>query len=417
MQCGLIKLEKGDENMNIITGSRAFFILIYLINCGQSSYKQLRLLFGEKTYECTKDSMQKLVRAKYVESFGTKSSKTFFITKLGYNTFFNRYNEDYFDQYNFRYKPALKVPVLDTKTADRVNRQNYEFFISKQIAHEVSIKAISENICGYIPIPEFKNRLKRKCLLSTQQIQGSFCSLAFYIFSNSNSNRTASIFFVYHMYDRNFTINDTTECNLFQLIKEQVIIELNKKGAFAEKYEYKAVFIYSNYDLVYQTLKYSQISASKREYAKKNNPNYFHCRGRLIDESMELGESNIFLLVNDSDFSILTEKICSVLLGEFSNKVLKDNYNLSNFRCWLPVCDNSFGSLTRSLEIITGKDKRGLSCSDMPFFITKNQIPFLRIVLRENYRIISYEKLKDNVIYVYEAKSHGFKCERIGEIL
>lgn len=122
--------------MNIIKNSRAYYILLCLYFYKQMGYAQLKHIFGAKSFECTKDAMQKLVRAKYVEKIQKQGINSFALTQTGHSIC-QRY---------FPSKVFCK-PVSSANALDRVNRVNYERFIFHQLRYQLQSKTTVNEVC------------------------------------------------------------------------------------------------------------------------------------------------------------------------------------------------------------------------------------------------------------------------------
>ena len=135
--------------MNIIKNSRAYYILRYLYFYNQMGYAQLKHIFGAESFECTKDAMQKLVRAGYVEKIQKQGINSFALTQNGYHICQRYFPPD-----------AFCKPVRSASTLDRVNRVNYERLIFYQFRNRLKDKTPVNDVYAMYFAPDEKEKLQ-----------------------------------------------------------------------------------------------------------------------------------------------------------------------------------------------------------------------------------------------------------------
>lgn len=183
--------------MNIIKNSRAYYVLLCLYFYKQMGYAQLKHIFGAESFECTKDAMQKLVRAGYVEKIQKQGINSFALTQNGYHICQRYFPPD-----------AFCKPVRSANALDRVNRVNYERFIFHQLRYQLQSKTTVNEVCEGYFAPNEKEDLASREPLAVQQIQGS--TMSFALITKSREGRWTMYCFFF-LYDKNKVFNETTE--------------------------------------------------------------------------------------------------------------------------------------------------------------------------------------------------------------
>lgn len=265
--------------MNIIKKSRAYYILRYLYYYQQMGYAQFKHIFGEKSFECTKDAMQKLVKAGYVEKIQKQGINSFALTQNGYHIC-----QRYFKPNDF-YKP-----VRNANTLDRVNRVNYERFIFHSLRCRLENNPEINNVCGGYFVPGEKEDLFAQEPLALQQVQG--CTMSFALIARSPENKL-TIYCFFFLYDKDKVFNETTEKNMMRYIQKDYANFLSKHGYTLPELQCKAVFIADSYGLIAEIVRRSLQTKKQRQYQYEIN-GYVRTRGAIVESTFGFSSRDLY---------------------------------------------------------------------------------------------------------------------------
>lgn len=351
--------------MNIIKNSRVYYILRYLYFYKQMGYAQFKHIFGTASFECTKDAMQKLVRAGYVEKIQKQGINSFALTQNGYHIC-----QRYFKPIDFC------KPVRNVNTLDRINRVNYERFTYLKLKRQLKSNSEANKVRGWYFVPDEKESLFAQEPLAVQQVQGSTMSFAL-IAKNPENRLTMYCFFF--LYDQNKVFNETTEKNMMRYIQKDYADFLNARGFTLPELQYKAVFIADSYGLIAEIVRKSLQTKKQRQYQYETN-GYVRTRGTIVESTFGFPSRDLYFLVNNGDYFCLINRIVSLLNYDRARFLRLDQQYCGC--CVLP--EGSFQQYAAAYELLASENSRGKSFMDTKIFLEDAQIPYITYI-REHY--------------------------------
>ncbi|MGN0520584.1 MAG: hypothetical protein ACI4LB_07565 [Candidatus Fimenecus sp.] len=351
--------------MNIIKRSRAYYILLYLYFNNQMGYAQLKHIFGAESFECTKDAMQKLVRAKYVEK----------IQKQGINSFALTQNGHSICQRYFPSKVFCK-PVRSANALDRVNRVNYERFIFLQLRYQLQSKTTVNEVCEGYFAPDEKEDLAAREPLAVQQVQGS--TMSFALITKSQESRWTMYCFFF-LYDKNKVFNETTEKNMMWYLQRRYADFLRTNGIAMPEMQCKAVFIADSYGLIAESVRKSLQTKQQRQHQYEIN-GFMRTRGAIVESTFGFSPLNIHFLVNDGDYSHLLDRIVQLLDDDGTL-----SFRLNQTHCGCCVLpEGSFHQYETAYALLVSENSRGKNFMNTKIFLADDQIPYITYI-RDRY--------------------------------
>ncbi len=370
--------------MNIIRKSRAYFILLYLYYYKQMGYEQFKHVFGVKTFECTKDSMQKLVRAGYVEKILKYGISSFALTQNGY-----KICQRYFKPINF-YKP-----VRNGNTLDRVNRVNYERLAYNQLKHRLK----NENQKNGILLNEYyamffapfeKEKLASREPLAVQQVQGSTLS---FVLIMKDKDKKWKMYCFFFLNSQSKVFNETTEKNMMLYIRKKCENHMKEKGLEVPTIDSKAVFITDSYGSIADIIKKSLETKCQRD--KQKNFGHIRTRGAIVESTFGFRSYDLYFLVNDGDYLCLIERIVQLLNYDRLLSIRLDQKHCGC--CILP--ERSFMEYAMAYQMLVDRNDRGSSFMDRRIYIEDDQIPYVKYVRDQYMTQERVEKLNSYPVY------------------
>ena len=351
--------------MNIIKNSRAYYILCCLYFYKQMGYAQLKHIFGAESYECTKDAMQKLVRAKYVEK----------IQKQGINSFALTQNGHSICQRYFPSKVFCK-PVRSANALDRVNRVNYERFIFYQIRNRLKDHTPITDVYAMYFAPDEKEELAAREPLAVQQVQGS--TMSFALITKSQEGRWTMYCFFF-LYDKNKVFNETTEKNMMWYMQRRYADFLRANGIAMPEMQRKAVFIADSYGLIAEIVRKSLQTKQQRQHQYESN-GFMRTRGAIVENTFGFSPLNLHFLVNDGDYSHLLDRIVQLLDDDGTL-----SFRLNQTHCGCCVLpEGSFHQYETAYALLVSENSRGKNFMNTKIFLEDDQIPYITYI-RDRY--------------------------------
>lgn len=351
--------------MNIIKNSRAYYVLLCLYFYKQMGYAQLKHIFGAESFECTKDAMQKLVRAKYVEK----------IQKQGINSFALTQNGHSICQRYFPSKVFCK-PVRSANALDRVNRVNYERFIFRQLRYQLQSKTTVNEVCEGYFAPNEKEKLASREPLAVQQIQGS--TMSFALITKSREGRWTMYCFFF-LYDKNKVFNETTEKNMMWYMQRRYADFLRANGIAMPEMQRKAVFIADSYGLIAEIVRKSLQTKQQRQHQYEIN-GFMRTRGAIVENTFGFSPLNLHFLVNDGDYSHLLDRIVQLLDDDGTL-----SFRLNQTHCGCCVLpEGTFHQYETAYALLVSENSRGKNFMNTKIFLADDQIPYITYI-RDRY--------------------------------
>lgn len=351
--------------MNIIKNSRAYYILRYLYFYNQMGYAQLKHIFGAEAFECTKDAMQKLVRAGYVEKIQKQGINSFALTQNGYHICQRYFPPD-----------AFCKPVRSASTLDRVNRVNYERLIFYQFRKRLKDKAPVNDVYAMYFAPDGKEKLASHEPLALQQVQGS--TMSFVLITKSQENRWTMYCFFF-LYDKNKVFNETTEKNMMWYMQKRYADFRRAKGFAVPEMQCKAVFVADSYGLIAEIVRKSWQTKQQRQHQYEFN-GYIRTRGAIVENTFGFSPLNLHFLVNDGDYSRLLDRIVQLLDDDGTL-----SFRLNQTHCGCCVLpEGSFHQYETAYALLVSENSRGKNFMNTKIFLADDQIPYITYI-RDRY--------------------------------
>ena len=285
--------------MRIVKNSTTQMILSYLYYVGQGRYQHISLALDRNT-ENIKKSMQKLVRAEYVEKLDDSKLTSYAITEKGVKALSDFFHEDL----------IYKKPIRNLARLDKVSRNNYERFVIKYIQiHKQMHIGLYDNICLF-KVQKFKRNLPIQML---EQVKGSSCSFALYEISNNVCN----IFFVYFLYESSRVIQDKAELAMIEYVKHQ--ISVNKNAALS--FNIKFIFVFNSQDDIIDVLEYNKKCSDLKAVGKYGQSGFVRTHGKLSNESIIAGTNNKYLIISGNNVDETLFRILFVVKSKYDEAV------------------------------------------------------------------------------------------------
>ncbi len=351
--------------MNIIKESRAYFILGYLYFFNQMGYEQFKHIFGEETFECTKDAMQKLVRAGYVEKIQKHGINSFSLTQNGYKICLR-----YFKPIDFH------KPVRNGNTLDRVNRVNYEELLYYHLIYKLKNETTLNDVYAMCFAPNEKEELASREPLAVQQVQGNTLS---FVLITRDKDKKWKMFCFFFLYDHSKVFNETTEKNMMLHLRKKYENFLKENGFEVPTIDRKAVFITDSYGLIAEIVKKS-LQTKKQRNKQQEEYGYIRTRGAIVESTFGFSSFDLHFLVNDGDYLRLIGRIVQLLNYD---SALSFQLDQKYYGC-CKLTERSFMQYAQAYELLVSYNVRSRSFMDRRIYIENDQIPYITYI-RDRY--------------------------------